>query len=152
MSQSTDGNICFGILLDEDGEFPWSERDDIEEWWLLDVCGFKSMYDKNGNYISGTRPPESVMITYYASKKAFEKEHPCPVSLVNVCYIDNPIWIIASNSTKFFNATRGDPTAFEPSELVAPADAAAELLDFCSKYGIDIGEQAPRWYLSSYWG
>ena len=59
MVQSTDGQLSYGVVFDEDFEFPWDAEKwegDIEEWWR-DVKGFSNpMYypfDQEGDYEPG---------------------------------------------------------------------------------------------------
>jgi len=66
MGVSTDGQICFGIALDDDEatKFPWDtdEHDgDIEHWWLYEE-GYENpfeLYDAYGNYLNRAVPPDS---------------------------------------------------------------------------------------------
>lgn len=54
MSTSTDGQICFGVVFEEDYEFPWDDENNFEKWWQT-VNGFKpsfEIYDDKGEYLN----------------------------------------------------------------------------------------------------
>ena len=158
MSQSTDGHICFGILLEEGaGPFPWDEDDeygygDIEEWWRK-INGYKPPFEIWEEHVAEYLPGVTLEMKdeYYNHRRDWKKVNPVPVELVNYCSCDYPMYIIALSET-CKNANRGYPEAFEPNDLVVSAERAMELINFCKKYGIDMGEEYPRWWLSSYWG
>ena len=84
MGVSTNAQLCFGVLFDEDTEFPWDTEDyagDIEEWWLTEVCGYQpsvALFDAQGEYLAGRRPSEEALSHYFAEKRAFAKAHPVP--------------------------------------------------------------------------
>jgi len=154
MTVSTDGQICFGIVLDEGIELPWEDEDGegyIELWWL-DVQGYKppfEMYNDRGSYIGGVKPSEKKHREYYDHQHAFEKTHPLPVKSVNYCSGDYPMYILAvPGSCK--RANRGCPESFNPTELTVTQEEVEKLLQFCDDYGIEHDE--PKWWLSSYRG
>jgi len=152
MGTSTNGEICYGIICDEGAEFPWDERGEIEEWWLLDVLKYKSpfeLYDHKGQYINGVVPSKDKLSEYYDHRHSFLKANPLPVELVNYCSLDYPIYILAvPGSIK--RASRGYPIVFDPAKLTVSFDQVQALLDFCEDHGIEVGEAG--WVLSSYWG
>ena len=156
MGVSTNGQICYGILFEEDTEFPWEGHDgDIEDWWLTKVLGFKhsfEIYTEEGEYIGGKEPDKSVIDKYYFEKKKFEDSHPkVPVTLVNVCSCENPQYILAIPST-VKTARRGYPERFQPSLLTAhlTIEQIDALTEFCETHKIEY-EGEPGWYLSSEW-
>ena len=156
MGVSTDGEISYGILLgeNEDGELPWDTFEDIEEWWLMDVMKFKpsvELYDSDGGYIGGVRPDAAIISAYYDEKFAFKKANPIPVELTNACSGDYPVWILGL-AGKGMVANRGYPVVFDPTALTVTNEEKTMLLDFCTTHGIDIGDEQPKWYLSSYYG
>lgn len=161
MGVSTNGQICFGILFEDGYEFPWDGEPfegDFDEWWLVQN-GYKEIpgvWDEKGNQI-GT---EEEVKSYFAHKRKFDKEHPPPVTLVDYCSCDYPMYILAVPSSERVNH-RGYPRAFNPSDLqVSPKEVDA-LLKFCKDFGIkpeideddkDGDDGKPKWWLSSYWG
>lgn len=158
MSISTDGQICYGILLEEDITFPWQDESYgglIEDWYCYGVLGFKhpfELLDSHGDYIDGIKPSEERLTQYFQEKRDFLKKHPpLPVAMVNVCSWNNPVWIIAI-SESVIEANRGDPTVFRPMDLAenAPLKWNLTLTDFCKTHKIPF-EGYPQWYLSSYW-
>ena len=74
MTQPTNGQICFGLLFEEDAEFPWDEHnrwDDIDDWWLSYVLKWlptNELYDKDGEYLGGVKPPDETINKYYKEK------------------------------------------------------------------------------------
>ena len=117
MGVSTDGQISFGILLDEGVETPWDDEKyafDIEKWWV----------DKF--------PQEKL-----------------PVTLVNCCSSDYPIWIVSVPSS-VMRCRRGYPVDFDHERLLVTTKDVSQLQDFCEIYLNT--DKKPKWYLSSYWG
>jgi hypothetical protein len=156
MGVSTNGQICYGILFDEDYDFPWQEGDeddDIEHWWVYTVHGFKhsfELYTEAGDYIGGQRPAQDVLDRHYEEKHEFEKTIPgLPVELVNVCSCDYPQYILAVRGTEM-TAYRGYPKVFNPASLTVTDEQKQALLDFCKAHNIEVPSE-PEWYLSSLW-
>ena len=139
MSTSTNGQICYGIAFEQDAEFPWDERGDIEDWWVYDVLGFKhsfELFDDNGNYINGVKPSEERPGEYFDERQEFWKNKPLPVEIVNYCSCDRPVYILAVPGT-MFNNYRGDAVQFEPKLLRVDTEKKEAFLDFCRKHGIE---------------
>jgi hypothetical protein len=155
MSVSTDGQICFGILFEEDFEFPWSQEEyfhDIEQWWLEEILQYKPPFKlyEDGGYIGGIKPQQEKIDEYYEHQNNFEKKNPLPVSLVNYCSRDFPIYILAVPSS-VVGCCRGFPTKFKLEDLVVTEEEINKLVQFCKDHNIEY-ESSPQWYLSSYWG
>lgn len=157
MGVSTDGQICFGIALEEDTQFPWDtdEHDgDIEHWWIYEVHGYKSSFELFGPYgewLNGVEPPASRIDEYYDAKCAFKAALPSlPIELVLHCSGDYPMYILAVPRTVKV-ASRGYPEEIKPDEMVVTEDECNLLIAFCEKHNIEI-EDKPRWWLSSLWG
>jgi len=156
MTVSTDGQICYGILFGEDVKFPWDTeewQDDIEEWWTYEVCGYKNpfeLYDDDGNYLDDIWATEEKIDEYYDRKFKFQETHPLPVSLVNYCSGDFPLYILTLPQTIKI-AKRGYPEILNSQNFVVSKEEKDSLLSFCFKHGIAISSD-PQWYLSSYWG
>lgn len=161
MTTHTNGQICYGVIIsteDDEGEivFPWDKYEDgygIEDWWIYDAlryCNPFEMFTKEGGWIGGKEWPKEKIKQYYAERREFLAEHPLPVTLVNYCYIDEPLYILAIPET-LIEAYRGSPEVFTPASLVVTDKQEAALLDFCKTYGIEYKGE-PQWYLSSYWG
>lgn len=164
MAVSTNGQICYGVLFEEDYEFPWDAEewdDDIESWWLFKVCGYANpfeLYDKFGKYVGGKEPHQRRIDRYYSTRQTFEKEHPLPVSLVNYCSGEYPAYILAVPES-YIVARRGYPEVLPGPEgysdclakLEVEIEKSKALLDFCAKYRL-IFESGPAWWLSGYWG
>lgn len=156
MSTSTDGQICYGVVFEEDYEFPWDDEvynGDFDEWWLVE-SGWRwnkeNPYTPDGEYASGFSKDDPRIDEYYDSRNAWKDAHPAPVELVNYQSGECPAYILAIPSSVLI-AHRGYAEVFRPSELVAKDDEAEKLMEFCSKYGLEF-EEGPCWLLSSYWG
>jgi hypothetical protein len=159
MSTSTDGQICFGVLIGDEDEvsLPWKDEEwdgDIEHWWIYKVLGFKhsfEVFDEKGDYLPGFNKDSKEIDQYFKEKREFKKNClQCPVEPVNCCSLDYPSWILAVPST-VITASRGEPQEFKPENLRVTIDEVSNLLKFCSDYEIEF-EGDPHWYLSSYWG
>lgn len=167
MSISTDGILCYGILCEEYSKFPWDEHvdngdvlyGDIEDWWLVEQ-GFE---EKENEDYSNT----------YDRKQKFLEEYPLPVEIVNVCHIDNPIYILAVPST-VKRAYRGDSEKLpsihvykslssvyinmsseesgneDQCSLSVSFSKIDKLREFCEKYNIKYKEENEGWWLGSY--
>jgi len=155
MGVSTNGQICYGIMFDEDTEFPWDEDKyvgDIDEWWINE-CGFEPpfvLYNDDGTYNCEESEVDKKEKEYYKARFDFEKAHPMPIELVNYCSADYAMYIIAIPRT-IMSCSRGYPFKFNPNELEVTEIEIKQLLEFCHEYcGCDMPQ--PEWYLSSYWG
>jgi hypothetical protein len=152
MGVSTDGQICFGILLPDEENLPWGEED-CKKWWR-EVNGYTppfQIYDKYGDYIDGQKPKENIIDEYYKHQREWENLHPLPVELVNVCSGDYPMYIVAVPSS-VSSARRGYPEAFNPDACKVSENEITSLIEFVRKYFPDLQFNNPQWYLSSYWG
>ena len=153
MGVSTDGIVCYGICLDEDQELPWEEcYDDIEEWWIREILGYENpfeIYDEDGEYIDGIKPPKEKFGQYYDAYFAFKKDNPLPVKLVQHCSDEYPMYILALPRT-VTRASRGYPEPISTSPMLS--QDCAMLVNFCDRHGIDIAEKRLGWWLASYWG
>jgi len=158
MGVSTNGQICYGILLVDEIELPWDDVDnDIDKWWLYEVLNYKNpfeIFDQDGNWINGEKPPTTTVDEYYETQKEYRKLHGgLPITMINSCSEDYPQWIVAIGETAK-KAFRGSPVIFEPSSLVNGFEkerANKILVKFCNDYDLQY-ETEPAWYLSSYWG
>jgi hypothetical protein len=131
MGTSTDGQICYGIITDEDNEFPWDGDEfegDEEEWWAWET---------------GWEPTDECQYSFQWNEK-----HPMPFKLVNYCSGDFPMWIVAVPET-VINANRGYPKSFDPARLTVSTEGLEAFKEFLAKYSI---EGDAKWWLSSYWG
>lgn len=153
MTVSTDGQICYGILLGDDMELPWDDFDDtINDWWIEVVHAYKpsfEVYDDKGEHLPGVGKEQ--IDAYWNERSAFKEAHPLPFQVVNACSGDYPTWILAVDFT-CLSANRGYPQSFDPATLVVTDGMRTMLLDFCKTHGIEIGNEQPKWWLSSYWG
>ena len=155
MGQSTDGQIFFGVLLEEGAEFPWDGDPfggDIDDWWIMKVKKWNppfELYDESGEFLPGMETDENIDV-YYESKYKFKSENPLPVELVNVCSAEYPIYGLAVLGTYMF-ASRGYPESFNPLDLTFTKENLDKLLNFLDETGIE-SDSEPQWYLSSYWG
>lgn len=154
MGVSTNGQICFGILLEEGVTLPWADDDGeryIDDWWR-DQCGYvptKQLYDEDGKHLPGVTKQD--VDDFYKHRREFDAAHPCPVVMVNVCSGDCPVYIIAIPDT-VKSARRGYPEKIDRDADFALNPKLVQLLEeFVDKHEIEY-EDGPHWYLSSYWG
>jgi hypothetical protein len=155
MSVSTDGQICRGILFEEEFEFPWDHemyQGDEEHWWR-DINGYKpplELYDAKGEYLNGVKPSDDQIKTYYNAQKKFMEENHLPFEKVNAQSGEYPLWILAvPGSCK--TASRGYPEELDISKLTVDDEKENKLVKFCQKH-FPAAELDVKWYLSSYWG
>ena len=156
MGVSTDGQLCFGISIEEDTELPWDCKKyegDIEVWWR-DINGFNpnapSPFSESGNWrpeFSETER-ESMFALWYKERKEWDDRHPIPVEVVLHCSYDYPMYIIAAKG-KVYSARRGYPERIDTSKLTVTQKEMDTLKQFCAEHHID-GEIG--WWLSSLWG
>jgi len=157
MSVSTDGQLCYGILLSEDAELPWQTEEydyDIEDWWIVKILGFKhsfELFDEKGNWLE-PRQSKKIEDKYFQEQIDFKDSHEkLPYELVNVCSGDYPMYMLAITDT-CISASRGEPQKIDIYGLRGISqEEDKDLLDFCKKYGIETSGES-GWYLSSYWG
>ena len=151
MGVSTNGQICFGVMLEEGVELPWGE--DIEEWWRK-VNDFKDVHEpwtEEGEYAEGWEERDPRFKEYYDARREWLKKNPLPVALVNYCSGDYPMYILAVPET-FIQCSRGYPTEISvPDSFIVTIDQATAVLDFIEKYEIECDKKM-RWWLSSYYG
>lgn len=157
MGISSDGQLCFGILLTEE-QLPWDEEgyDGFDDWWL-NQCGYKppfQMFDERGHWLNGVKPPEERLEAYFAHRRAFEDTHPCPVVLVTHCSYEYPMYIIALPGTDI-SAWRGHPKKVDKLISSQPADEEIRVLEsFVETYlsPEHIEDFVAGWWLSSLYG
>lgn len=163
MGVSTDGQLCYGVPFPEGFEFPW-EKYSEEKWWRK-INGYKPpfmLYNEDGEYLSGVKPPEALVDQYYEHQNEWDKANPFPVEVVNYCSDDCPMYMLAvKESVK--NNSRGYPEEINPAELTVTDEQKKVLLNFIEnyikekvdEYAEDYSDKLslePKWYLSSYWG
>ena len=156
MSQSTDGEICFGYKFEEEYGFPWVENeDDPEDWWAEDVHNYKppfKMFTEDGQWVGGKEWPVEKRKDYWLHKENFKENMPkLPFKLVNYCSAECPMYMLATPSS-ILTARRGYPLEFDPRNLKVIESEIKELNAFIAKYDLKPENEAPSWFLSSYWG
>lgn len=156
MGQSTDGQLCFGVVFDEETEFPWDAEPfdgDEDEWWLVET-GWKydgeQPFTEDGDYAPSFSRDDPRVGAYFKDRREWKDAHPLPVELINYCSGDYPMWMIAVPAT-VKKARRGDPVAIDVTGLDPHPEGERALTEFCEKYGLKY-EGQPSWWLSSYWG
>jgi len=152
MGQSNKGQICYGILFEEDYQFPWDkDGDEIDDWWIWKILKFKhtiELFDENGNFLNGIKPTQEQLDYYFNEIDRFKSENEqLPVTLINCCSNDYPIYILTIPCS-IRNCDRGEPFEFNPKDLIISEEQKEILINFCKKYNLEMNE--PRWYLSSF--
>lgn len=154
MGTTTNGQICFGIALIEDYEFPWADthEDGVEAWWR-EQCGYKpsiELFDEHGAYLNGVKPTAEAIAAYFSEQREFDAARPMPFELVNYCSSECPMYALAVPGT-VITARRGYPEKIDPTAFVSDVDAdkLSAFMAFCADMGIG---NDPDWMLTSYWG
>lgn len=158
MGVSTDATISYGILLADEAELPWTNETydySIDDWWAYKVHGFKhskELFNAEGNYINGVKPPEEDIEQYFKEKRDFLKDHPYPpLEVTNACSGDYPVYILTL-AQPGLTVHRGYPQSFDPAALVVTDEQRNMLIEFCKTYEIETVDLEPKWWLSSYYG
>lgn len=149
MTTSTDGQICYGVMVEEEFTFPWDYDDNIEAWWRK-IQGYMPpyvLYNEFGDYSTSATPSQKIINEYYDHQVAFDEAHPLPIELLMHCSFDYPMYILAVPGTVIY-APRGYPKSFNPIGLNVTETGVAILRKFCQEYGI-VGKEG--WWLSSLW-
>lgn len=156
MGQSTNGQICFGVLFEEETSMPWDGGDFDGDWekWQAEVRGFRHKledpYDEHGEYKPGFDHDDPRVDAWMKEESDWKNENPAPFEVVNVCSGEHPIYVIAVPST-CQTASRGTPVEIFPDKLKF---SEIELVNFRAFVGDFFPHANPeaKWYLSSYWG
>jgi hypothetical protein len=153
MSRTVEGIICFGVLMDEESQVPWNQKEysyDIDDWWLFGICKFKpteEIFNKDGSYID-PKPTRKQIDGYFNEERKFKKDHPLPIQIVRIGNSEEPRFIIAAIGT----VTMGhlyDPYVLPAACMDVKTEDVDILLHFCIQYQIEyIGK--PSWYLAAY--
>lgn len=140
MGYDAEAALSYGIDL-EDREFPWSDSDDFNTWWVEQ---------------SGLKEPEIKESEDYDSKAYMEFRkarteimNKCPVELVMYGADSHPQYILVVRES----TTSGDwswSTEVEESAFTISAERIAAFRAFCERYQIDC--QRLRWLLTAYYG
>jgi hypothetical protein len=147
MGSDARATICFGIVLDNETEYPWS--DDIEDWWFNAVCGYIPpfrVFDEKGNFLNGIQ--DEKCDEYYNHKNGFKKAHPLPVELIYQGYGDEPSPILSVLKTKL--STEWDAALEIPYHLEVKEENLKAFTEFCKTH-LNTDEK-PKWLLSAYYG
>ncbi len=146
MGTSTDGQLCFGIKLEEE-VLPWGDES-LEDIWLDAFDLPESPYNEFGEYKPEYSADDPRADEYYSQRSAILRDNPLPIKEVDYCSADCPIMILAVPSS-CLTCYCGYPLQIDPTKLVVTDEEVKALLDFCQRFGLS-GE--PTWWLSSYWG
>lgn len=162
MGVTTDGEISCGIVFPDGYVFPWDDdihEGDVEAWWRY-VNGYEPPFEIDWETIDRSSPEGATRVSdYFSHKRAFDEAHPLPVELVNYCYVENPMYIVAVKGT-VLTANRGYPKPVP--ELVRDGAAEVAFTAFVETWvkpgyedqseDVDEIDWEPKWWLSSYWG
>lgn len=174
MGVSTDGQLCYGVMFDEDHQFPWDADEDgyLESWWhevhgWIDgddnPAGAWYPYTAAGEYKPEIapknrwdRPTDPRHREWLDKKEEWIKANvpPLPICEVNYCSAEAPMYILAVPST-FSNNRRGYPAVIDPEKDFELNEAEVNAArDFIQKYCCEDPDESFlfAWYLSSYWG
>jgi len=132
MSTSTNGQLCYGWVFNEDYSFPWDDYEELN-WWA-EINGFD----------------EERKLKEYKIYKEWIEKNPIPFELINVCSDSCPIFMIAVPDT-LITAWRGDPICINELPVIEQ-NKIDKLQKLMSDFNIKPENINPGWYLSSYWG
>jgi hypothetical protein len=152
MGVTTNGQLCFGIVLPEETELPWEDHEDgFEAWWRAEN-GFTNddIWGEDGERRPGITGKD--IDAFFERERAFDAVHPAPVEIVNYCSGEYPMVIIAARGT-VKTARRGHPVKIIAVDMMTVnLHAADDLREFVETYFPEHLGPGPEWYLSSYWG
>ena len=148
------GWICLGIFINQGTRLPWDDHerwDDIDDWWLSYVLKWmpsNKLYDKDGEYIGGIKPPAAMIDRYYREKREFiEKSPRLPIKLVNGYMAIPSTFRYASYSD--VDSFASSPHSWEEDCRMYRQEIDA-LLEFCRKYEIETGGIGMLTWVSHY--
>lgn len=165
MSVSTNGQLSYGVVFDEDIEFPWDSEEfegSTDAWWR-NVNDYVNPhyypFTKKGtfkddapviiNQLGQKRLDHNDprIVDYYNHWREWEIANPIPVELVNYCGDDYPMYLLV---VKHVSCSRGYPLEVDPAFLEVTEEEKYKLREFLDRFGIEADE--PKWWLTSYWG
>lgn len=154
MGVSTNGIIFYGLVFEEEFEFPWDDYDnDIDDWWK-EVKGFTPTFNPftpDGNYVNGVKEKDPRVDVYFNEMRTWEAVNPIPVEIVDYCSNEYPMYALAVPGT-VVECRRGCPTEISISTLDWDVTKERLMWEFLEEYGIEHEDQKMKWYLASYWG
>ncbi len=150
-------HICYGVILDDDAEYPWDSEEfngDLEEWWITKVKGFKHSFEiyENDEYINGQKPKQSIIDKYHDEKNDFIKSNPLPFELYDcgsTSYGDC-IKVLGLKEPSFYSDWE-EPSEIDFSKLVVSEKDKLSIISFCEEYEI-LYEKEPTWYACCTYG
>ena len=111
MTVSTNGFIAFGVLFEEEYEFPWGEDNEDEDQW--------------------------------------NKNWPIKTCIINYCSNSFPMIALVLKET-VITCLRGDPTEFDPADLVVKPKQLKLFKQMLKKHKLKPVNE-PSWLLMSFW-
>jgi hypothetical protein len=173
MGQSTDAILFYGFCWTEETNAPWNigkdydDHDDKDDGdWEKRFARLKGLKDPDRPFPNREVPRtrengyDSTPKDYSAAEQAIIDEHRASwaakrelvaTSTVEVethCSGECPMPLVAVKASKT-KAWRGNP--MEITSLDVKPEWDAELRGFCDLMGIDVKDQAPKWWLVSDW-
>ena len=152
MSSSVYAKLNFGVIFDEDFEFPWDDDkyDNIENWWC-EVNDYKNPnfnpYTEDKEYKPGVTREDPRIDTWFQHQTDWLKANPIPIELVNYCRDSCQMFMLAVPEVGA-EATRGNPKFVDFTLLVVTDEQKNDLLNFLKKYEIEY-DSSPEWYLTA---
>lgn len=137
MGMSANAAVGFGVLLEEYTDLPWNGDEfdgDYEAWWRAE-CGWSEKWQRDFT--------DAENDDYFRRRRAFDAENPLPVVVERRGWGDytEPVLFLLGTAQGCEYEGDLDPSPFATSPDPEP------VLKFCEKYGIEIGDQKPRWLL-----
>jgi hypothetical protein len=130
MGVSTDGILCYGVLIDSDDP-PWTEAD--KKAALDDCCDVATYW-----------VAKQLRLLYWWCGTFVDQG----IEVVAHCSDEYPEFILAMHGTVTC-ASRGYPEAVDPAAMMTE-EGRARFVETLRKLGIV--DPQPQWWLCSYWG
>lgn len=159
MGVSTDGILCYGVVLGEHVALPWRTEEhsySIELWWCYGIHGGSYApavvpFDESGNYLPGFSML-SDLSAYRAERRAHERSCPkLPVEFVNAGSRDDPVWVAAVPGTVTV-AHRGYPVELLAQRATLTVHERGALQEFLVMHVPGHVRKPASWILGGFGG
>jgi hypothetical protein len=151
MGSSAKATICCGIILEDNREYPWSNDEDIESWWLEKICKYVppfKIFDENGNYLNKVIPTPKQLEEYFDHKRDFKNKNPLPVKIIYSGSDNDLEKILSVLDTEQWTSWE---SPIKISIVLLNSEKLYLFKRFCKTY-LNIDDVEPKWLLSAFYG
>jgi len=132
MGMDVDANISYGIVCEEDKEFPWDrEKESMENWWCR---------------VNGCATPIN-----WETRREFLKKNPLPFELVNYCSGDHFTYILAIPGTMLWTSWGHPAEIGEHMNTPIDRDSKISFWKLINKHLPELNDEKLTWYLSAFY-